>query len=96
MILASGCPGGVTSNISNIYIKACRFTIFYKGDKAISISYTAVISLLTIITLPIVTIISMKYFMGAEAPPLNLKISENGLDYVYLLQHNSSWFRNIS
>ena len=62
MILAS-CPGGVTSNI---------ITRLAKGDTALSISYTAVISLLTIITLPMVTGISMKYFMGAEAPPLNL------------------------
>ena len=62
MILAS-CPGGVTSNI---------ITKLAKGDTALSISYTAVISLLTIITLPIVTILSMKYFMGIEAPPLNL------------------------
>ena len=62
MILAS-CPGGVTSNI---------ITKLAKGDTALSISYTAVISLLTIITLPIVTILSMKYFMGIEAPSLNL------------------------
>ncbi len=62
MILAS-CPGGVTSNI---------ITKLAKGDIALSISYTAVNSLLTIITLPIVTFLSMKYFMGTEAPPLNL------------------------
>ncbi len=62
MILAS-CPGGVTSNM---------ITKLAKGDTALSISYTAIISLLTIITLPIITILSMKYFMGAEAPPLNI------------------------
>ena len=62
MILAS-CPGGVTSNI---------ITKLAKGDTALSISYTAVISLLTIITLPLITIISMQHFMGTEAPPLNL------------------------
>jgi len=62
MILAS-CPGGVTSNI---------ITKLAKGDTALSISYTAVISLLTIITLPLITILSMKHFMGTEAPPLNL------------------------
>ena len=62
MILAS-CPGGVTSNI---------ITKLAKGDTALSISYTAVISLLTILTLPIITILSMKHFMGTEAPPLNL------------------------
>ena len=62
MILAS-CPGGVTSNI---------ITKLAKGDTALSISYTAVISLLTIITLPTVTILSMKHFMGSEAPPLDI------------------------
>ncbi len=62
MILAS-CPGGVTSNI---------ITRLAKGDTALSISYTAVISILTIFTLPLVTGLSMNHFMGAEAPPLNL------------------------
>ena len=62
MILAS-CPGGVTSNI---------ITKLAKGDTALSISYTAVISLLTIVTLPLITGISMQYFMGKEAPPINL------------------------
>lgn len=62
MILAS-CPGGVTSNI---------ITKLAKGDTALSISYTAVISILTIVSLPMITGLSMKYFMGADAPPLNL------------------------
>ena len=62
MILAS-CPGGVTSNM---------ITKLAKGDTALSISYTAVISIITIITLPFITGFSMNYFMGAEAPPLNL------------------------
>ena len=62
MILAS-CPGGVTSNI---------ITKLAKGDTALSISYTAVISIVTVITLPIVTGFSMNYFMGSEAPPLHI------------------------
>ena len=62
MILAS-CPGGVTSNM---------ITKLAKGDTALSISYTAVISVLTIITLPVITGFSMGHFMGAEAPPMNL------------------------
>ena len=62
MILAS-CPGGVTSNI---------ITKLSKGDTALSISYTAVISILSIVSLPMITGFSMKYFMGADAPPLNL------------------------
>ena len=62
MILAS-CPGGVTSNI---------ITKLAKGDTALSISYTAVVSIITIVTLPLITGFSMKYFMGADAPPINL------------------------
>ena len=62
MILAS-CPGGVTSNI---------ITKLAKGDTALSISYTAVVSIITIVTLPLITGFSMKHFMGADAPQLNL------------------------
>ena len=62
MILAS-CPGGVTSNI---------ITKLAKGDTALSISYTAVISILTVITLPLITGFSMQHFMGVNAPELNL------------------------
>ena len=62
MILAS-CPGGVTSNI---------ITKLAKGDTALSISYTAVISIFTVITLPLITGFSMEYFLGVNAPELNL------------------------
>ena len=62
MILAS-CPGGVTSNV---------ITKLAKGDTALSISYTAVVSIITIVTLPLITGFSMKHFMGSDAPPLNL------------------------
>jgi len=62
MILAS-CPGGVTSNI---------ITKLAKGDTALSISYTAIVSIITIVTLPLITGFSMKHFMAADAPPLNL------------------------
>ena len=62
MILAC-CPGGVTSNI---------ITKLARGDTALSISYTAVISILSVITLPIITGLSMNYFMGSDAPPFNI------------------------
>ena len=62
MILAS-CPGGVTSNI---------VTKLAKGDTALSISFTAVVSITSILTLPLITGYSMKHFMGAHAPQLNL------------------------
>ena len=44
MILAC-CPGGVTSNI---------LTKLAKGDTALSISYTAVFSVVTVLTLPLI------------------------------------------
>jgi bile acid:Na+ symporter, BASS family len=62
MILAC-CPGGVTSNI---------ITKLAKGDTALSISYTALISILSVISLPIITGLSMNYFMGSHAPSLNI------------------------
>ena len=62
MILAC-CPGGVTSNI---------LTKLAKGDTALSISYTAVISVVSVITLPLVVGFSMDYFMGESAPSIDI------------------------
>ncbi|NQV51184.1 MAG: bile acid:sodium symporter family protein [Candidatus Marinimicrobia bacterium] len=62
MILACS-PGGVTSNI---------LTKLAKGDTALSISYTAVVSIFTVITLPLITGFSIHYFMGSEAPEINV------------------------
>lgn len=62
MILAC-CPGGVTSNI---------ITRMAKGDTALSISYTAVVSIATVVTLPVITGFSIHYFMGEAAPPINV------------------------
>ena len=62
MILAC-CPGGVTSNV---------MTRLAKGDTALSISYTGVVSIFTIFTLPLIVGFSMPYFMASEAPPLNI------------------------
>ena len=50
LILIAAAPGGVTSNI---------LTSFAKGDVALSISLTAVMSLLSVISVPIVLGISM-------------------------------------
>ena len=62
MILACS-PGGVTSNI---------ITKLAKGDTALSISYTAVVSVAAVLTLPLITGFSIYYFMGSEAPPINV------------------------
>ncbi|PCH93998.1 MAG: bile acid:sodium symporter [Gammaproteobacteria bacterium] len=54
MIIALA-PGGATSNM---------FSYLSKGDVALSISLTALVSIVTPFTIPIVTAISMNYFMA--------------------------------
>ncbi|HIL92143.1 MAG TPA: bile acid:sodium symporter family protein [Cycloclasticus sp.] len=56
LMIISFAPGGATSNM---------FTNIAKGDVALSISLTAVASLITPFTLPLFTLLSMDYFMGA-------------------------------
>jgi len=63
MMILACCPGGVTSNM---------ITKLAKGDTALSISYTAVTSILTVITLPLIVGFSMQYFMGSNAPSINI------------------------
>ena len=60
MILAA-CPGGTTSNL---------MTLIARGDVALSISLTAVISLLAVVTVPLIVGTSLNHFMGQDAPPL--------------------------
>lgn len=60
MILAA-CPGGVTSNL---------LTHLAKGDTALSISLTAVMSLLSFLTIPFIVGFALDWFMGRDAPPL--------------------------
>ena len=55
MIIAAA-PGGVTSNI---------LTSFVKGDVALSISLTAIISLLCVLTIPVIVIFSLN-LLGAQ------------------------------
>ena len=50
MMILACCPGGVTSNI---------ITRIAKGDVALSISYTAIVSIITVFTLPFVVSFSM-------------------------------------
>ena len=54
MIIAAA-PGGVTSNI---------LTAFARGDVALSISLTAVVSLLSVVTIPLVIVFSYGQLMG--------------------------------
>ncbi|MEM7189122.1 MAG: bile acid:sodium symporter family protein [Pseudomonadota bacterium] len=62
MILAA-CPGGVTSNVISKLAKA---------DVALSVSLTAVISLLSALTVPILLAWSLGYFMDQAAPDVDI------------------------
>ena len=61
MILAA-CPGGPTSNM---------ITYLVRGNVALSITLTAISSLITIVTIPLVVNLAMQQFMG-EAVALQL------------------------
>ena len=50
------CPGGTTSNL---------FTYLAKGDVALSVTMTAIASVITVFTIPIVLSFSLIYFMGS-------------------------------
>ena len=63
MMILACCPGGVTSNM---------LTKLARGDTALSISFTALVSIITVFTLPIIVRFSMQYFMGESAPEINI------------------------
>ena len=63
MMILACCPGGVTSNM---------LTKLAKGDTALSFSFTAIVSIISVITLPIIVSFSMQYFLGSNAPSINI------------------------
>ncbi len=69
MVLAL-CPGGVTSNL---------LARLAGGNAPLSISLTAVTSLLSIVTVPVLVSLSMVHFMGEGAAPSVGEITRLGL-----------------
>lgn len=63
LMILSLCPGGVTSNI---------LTKLARGDLALSISLTGVISLVAVFTMPPLVAFFARLFMGMDAPPVNV------------------------
>lgn len=63
VMILSFCPGGVTSNV---------LTRLANGNTPLSISLTAVTSLLSIITVPILVAVSVKHFMGEHDAQINV------------------------
>lgn len=57
LILLAACPGGPSSN---------AFTMLARGDVALSVSLTAVTSVITVLTIPLVVNLAMGYWMAAD------------------------------
>lgn len=65
IMLLAACPGGVTSNL---------ISHLAKGDTALSITLTAISSLITIVTIPLIVGFSVTYFLAVEQQiELNVK-----------------------
>jgi BASS family bile acid:Na+ symporter len=63
LMILSFCPGGVTANI---------LTKLAKGEVALSISLTGIISLVAVFTVPILVKLSTDHFLGLDAPSVNV------------------------
>ncbi|MEM6389287.1 MAG: bile acid:sodium symporter [Pseudomonadota bacterium] len=63
VMLLSFCPSGTTSNV---------LTRLARGDVALSVSLTALISLLSFVTIPVLAGLSVRYFMGEAAPEFSV------------------------
>ncbi len=63
VMILSFCPGGVTSNV---------LTRISNGNTPLSISLTAITSLVAIVTVPILVALSVDHFMGTDAPDVDI------------------------
>jgi BASS family bile acid:Na+ symporter len=63
LMILSFCPGGGSSNI---------FTRLARGDVALSISLTGTITLISVITVPVLVGYFAVYYLGTEAPKVNV------------------------
>lgn len=63
VMLLSFCPGGVTSNI---------LTKLAGGTVALSITLTAIVSLLSVVTVPVLVSWAAERFLGAAAPEIDV------------------------
>src|SRR5688572_22480715 len=66
LMLLAASPGGATANL---------FSHLAKGDVALNITLTAVNSVLSVATLPVIVNLSMAYFMG-EARSIPLQVGK--------------------
>ena len=75
LMLVTACPGGATSNL---------ISHLSKGDTALSISLTAISSLLTILTIPFIINFSLLEIMGESGKTIQLPVLTAILNIVKL------------
>lgn len=64
IMLISFCPGGITSNIMSQHARA---------NVALSISLTSIISILSVVTVPILVAFAYEYFLDSPSVALNIQ-----------------------
>lgn len=57
LVLLAACPSGASSN---------AFTMLARGDVALSVSLTAITSMVTVVTIPVVVNLAMSWWQGAD------------------------------
>lgn len=63
VVLLAACPGGTTSNL---------LTHMARGDVALSVSLTAITSLASVVTVPVVLMVALALFMRPDAPQVGM------------------------
>ena len=58
LIILAACPGGPSSNL---------MTYLARGDVALSVTLTAMSSLLTVFTIPVIANLALQHFMGQQS-----------------------------
>lgn len=74
LVLVAACPGGAIANLLSYMLK---------GSVALSVSFTAVNSLITIFTIPFVVNIALEIFMG-KTSTLELPVWETVLQILFI------------
>lgn len=81
LMIIAACPGGATSNL---------ITYLLRGNVALSISMTAINSIITLITIPLVVTLSLEFFMHQDTH-IQMQVGETMLN-VFLITILPAWF----
>ena len=75
LMVIAACPGGATSNL---------ITYLLRGNVALSISMTAINSLITLVTIPLVVTLSLGFFIHEDVD-IHLKVGETIINVILII-----------